>query len=93
MLTFGFGFPLCSRGLALRTDLCEAGKVGLSFVGLALGMQLVKWASKVRCPRVGPRAEAVRMGSRQKKATSERIYLPITLLGIFLLLLLPAHNI
>jgi hypothetical protein len=53
-LTFGFGFPLRSRGLALRTDLCEAGQVGLSFIGLALGMQLVKWASA----RAGARAEA-----------------------------------
>jgi hypothetical protein len=40
-LTFGFGFPLRNRGLALGTDLCKAGQVGLSLVGLSLGMQLV----------------------------------------------------
>jgi hypothetical protein len=39
-LTFSFGFPLRCRGFALCTDLCEAGKVGFSFVGLALDVQL-----------------------------------------------------
>ena len=60
MLTFGFGFPLRSRSLALRTDLCEPGQVGLSFVSLTLSMQLVKWASAVRGRRAGagPKAEA-----------------------------------
>jgi hypothetical protein len=37
-LTFGFGLPLRNRGLAICTDLCEAGQVGLCLVGLALGM-------------------------------------------------------
>ncbi len=32
--------PLGSCGLAIRTDLCKAGQVGLSLVGLALSMQL-----------------------------------------------------
>lgn len=40
-LTFSFGFPSRRRGLALCTDLCEAGQVGLSLVSLALSMQLV----------------------------------------------------
>ena len=40
-LTFGFSFPSRSRGLALCTDLGEAGEVGLSLVSLALSMQLV----------------------------------------------------
>ena len=40
-LTFGFSFPLCRRGFAIGADLCEAGQVGFSLVGLALGVQLV----------------------------------------------------
>jgi hypothetical protein len=98
-LTFGFGFPLRSRGLALRTDLCEAGQVGLSFVGLALGMQLVKWASAVRGARAGARAEANTKYQNEietekvNQRGNERIYLPITFLGLLLLLLLPAHKI
>ena len=40
-LTFGFSFPLCRRGFAICADLCEAGQVGFSLIGLALDMQLV----------------------------------------------------
>ena len=60
-------------------------------------MQLVKWASGVRGPKAGPRAEASakcqnEIETKGQPASGRAPYLPITLLGFLLVLLLPAHK-
>jgi hypothetical protein len=57
-------------------------------------MQLVKWASAVRDPRAEAKTKCQNEIETEKgiQGANERIYLPITLLGLLLLLLLPAHK-